>query len=202
MVLNQDDLNFPLWLHLKTSSFLSFNKSFLFLKLIMLIFIYIYIYIISINSMDILKQNILIDFHNVKWYGRLCILSWYNKPSVKENSFELKIRKMSFKSICGTLVYYFIVIGSSTKYSWFYTNLHHKKQVIWGHCLMVHIFDWALGPSYREINNRGHPIYIYIYIYIYILSSTDRLFHSIRTLQCGKTCRTLEAGIETRPTLR
>ena len=28
-------------------------------------------------------------------------------------------------------------------------------------------------------------IYIYIYIYIYILSSTDRLFRSIRTLQCG-----------------
>ena len=26
---------------------------------------------------------------------------------------------------------------------------------------------------------------IYIYIYIYILSSTDRLFRSIRTLQCG-----------------
>ena len=40
-----------------------------------------------------------------------------------------------------------------------------------------------------------------IYIYIYILSSTDRLFRSIRTLQCGKTHRTLEAGIETRPTL-
>ena len=28
-------------------------------------------------------------------------------------------------------------------------------------------------------------IYIYIYIYIYILSSSDRLFRSIRTLQCG-----------------
>ena len=28
-------------------------------------------------------------------------------------------------------------------------------------------------------------IYIYIYIYIYILSSTDRLFFSIRTPQCG-----------------
>ena len=27
--------------------------------------------------------------------------------------------------------------------------------------------------------------YIYIYIYIYILSSTDRLFRSIRTLQCS-----------------
>ena len=34
----------------------------------------------------------------------------------------------------------------------------------------------------------------------YILSSTDRLFRSIRTLQCGLTRRTLEAGIETRPT--
>ena len=34
----------------------------------------------------------------------------------------------------------------------------------------------------------------------YILSSTDRLFRSIRTLQCSKTRRTLEAGIETRPT--
>ena len=44
--------------------------------------------------------------------------------------------------------------------------------------------------------------HIYIYIYIYILSSTDRLFHSIRTLQCGLTRRTLEAGIETHPTLR
>ena len=38
---------------------------------------------------------------------------------------------------------------------------------------------------------------IYIYIYVYILSSTDRLFHSIRTLQCGQTRRTLE----THPTL-
>ena len=37
----------------------------------------------------------------------------------------------------------------------------------------------------------------YIYIYIYILSYTDRLFRSIRTLQCGLTRRTLEAGIET-----
>ena len=36
----------------------------------------------------------------------------------------------------------------------------------------------------------------------HILSSTDRLFRSIRTLQCGLTRRTLEAGIETRPTLK
>ena len=28
-------------------------------------------------------------------------------------------------------------------------------------------------------------IYIYIYIYIYILSSTERLFNCITTLQCG-----------------
>ena len=41
-----------------------------------------------------------------------------------------------------------------------------------------------------------------LYIYIYILSSRDRLFRSIRTLQCGLTRRTLEAGIETHPTLR
>ena len=39
-------------------------------------------------------------------------------------------------------------------------------------------------------------------IYIYILSSTDRLFRSIRTLQCGQIHWTLEAGIETHPTLR
>ena len=39
-----------------------------------------------------------------------------------------------------------------------------------------------------------------IYIYIYILSSTDRLFRCIITLQCGYTRRTLEAGIETRKT--
>ena len=36
-------------------------------------------------------------------------------------------------------------------------------------------------------------IYIYIYIYIYILSSTDRLFRCITTLQCGYIRRTLEA---------
>ena len=35
-------------------------------------------------------------------------------------------------------------------------------------------------------------IYIYIYIYIYILSSTDRLFHPVRNLQCGYTFRMLE----------
>ena len=40
------------------------------------------------------------------------------------------------------------------------------------------------------------------YIYIYILSSTDRLFRYITTLRCGKTRRTLGAGIETCPTLR
>ena len=34
---------------------------------------------------------------------------------------------------------------------------------------------------------------MYVYIYIYILSSTDRLFRSIRTLQCGQTRRTLES---------
>ena len=31
----------------------------------------------------------------------------------------------------------------------------------------------------------SNPVHIYIYIYIYILTSTGRLFHSIRTLQCG-----------------
>ena len=31
--------------------------------------------------------------------------------------------------------------------------------------------------------------------------STDRLFRCITTLQCGKTRRTLEAWIETRPTV-
>ena len=35
-----------------------------------------------------------------------------------------------------------------------------------------------------------------------MLSSTDRLFHCITTLQCGYTRRALEAGIETHPTLR
>ena len=36
----------------------------------------------------------------------------------------------------------------------------------------------------------------------YILSSTDRLFRCITTLQCGKTRRTLLARIEIRPILR
>ena len=44
--------------------------------------------------------------------------------------------------------------------------------------------------------------YIYIYIYKYILLSTDRLFRSITTLQCGETRRTFQGGIETCPTLR
>ena len=35
-----------------------------------------------------------------------------------------------------------------------------------------------------------------------LLSSSDRLFHCITTLQCGQTCWSFEAGIETRPTLR
>ena len=39
-------------------------------------------------------------------------------------------------------------------------------------------------------------------IYIDILSSIDRLFRCLTTLQCGLTRKTLEAGIETRPTLR
>ena len=34
------------------------------------------------------------------------------------------------------------------------------------------------------------------------MSCTDRLFRCITTLQRGETCRTLKAGIETRPTLR
>ena len=38
---------------------------------------------------------------------------------------------------------------------------------------------------------------ISIYLYIYILSSTDRLFRSIRTHQCGETCQIPEARIET-----
>ena len=37
---------------------------------------------------------------------------------------------------------------------------------------------------------------------IYTLSSTVTLFRYITTLQCGKTHKTLEAGIETRPTSR
>ena len=42
---------------------------------------------------------------------------------------------------------------------------------------------------------------VYIYIYIYILSSTDRLFCCLTTLQCGKTHKILPAGIEAHPTL-
>ena len=37
---------------------------------------------------------------------------------------------------------------------------------------------------------------------VYILSSADRLFRCIITLQCGLTRRTLQAEFETRPTLR
>ena len=39
-------------------------------------------------------------------------------------------------------------------------------------------------------------------IYIYMLSSTDRLFRCIITLQCSQTRDTLQAGIETRLNLR
>ena len=35
----------------------------------------------------------------------------------------------------------------------------------------------------------------------YTLSSTERLFRSITIVQCGLKPRSLEAGIETRPTL-
>ena len=42
---------------------------------------------------------------------------------------------------------------------------------------------------------------MYIYIYVCILSSTDRLFRCITTLQCGQTHRMLHAGIETGLTL-
>ena len=46
-------------------------------------------------------------------------------------------------------------------------------------------------------------IYINIYhIYIYILSSTNRLFRCITTLQCSYTREMLQAGIETRLSLR
>ena len=63
------------------------------------------------------------------------------------------------------------------------------------------------------VNAHNKDTYVYAYIItilyivnahiilIRILSSTDRLFRSITTLQCGKTHRTLEAGIKTRPTL-
>ena len=64
-------------------------------------------------------------------------------------------------------------------------------------------YTWVLQLYKREPS--GHPrqrsptLLTYIYIYICILSSTDRLFRCITTLQCGQTRRTLEARIETRP---
>ena len=42
----------------------------------------------------------------------------------------------------------------------------------------------------------------HIYIYIYILSSTERLFRYITTLQWGFICSMLQVGIETLTTLR
>ena len=54
------------------------------------------------------------------------------------------------------------------------------------------------SPALKSLSQRDTPkiiwttliciilcVCVYIYIYIYILSSTDRLFRSIRTLQCG-----------------
>ena len=48
---------------------------------------------------------------------------------------------------------------------------------------------WLTQPSSDDLESgmflgpKLYRLYIYIYIYIYILSSTDRLFRSIRTLQ-------------------
>ena len=51
-------------------------------------------------------------------------------------------------------------------------------------CIKYHFLSlWYDSPG--PWVNINHYANAYIYIYIYILSSTDRLFRSIRTLQCG-----------------
>ena len=64
--------------------------------------------------------------------------------------------------------------------------------------IYLYILSHIVGHYYKYF----WFIYIYIYIYLYILSSTDRLFHCITTLQYGWTCKILYAGNETRLTLR
>ena len=61
----------------------------------------------------------------------------------------------------------------------------------------LHPSLWLYNIRYKNKNNEYIYIYVYIYchIYINILSSRDRLFHCITTLQCGKTRRMLQAGI-------
>ena len=60
-------------------------------------------------------------------------------------------------------------------------------------CVCVYIYIYIYIYS--------QPRTDYIYIYIYIQSATDRLFHCITTLQCGQTCKMLQAKIETYLTL-
>ena len=81
------------------------------------------------------------------------------------------------------------------------------------HFLPVHHLEWHFGRVKRSKHNTFRSpsttvdqltyIHTYIceYIYIYCHPKTG-LFRCITTLQCGQIRRTLEAGIETRSTLR
>ena len=60
-------------------------------------------------------------------------------------------------------------------------------------------FDSALRYFDLGIHKLYHRYWAHlIYMYIFILSSTDRLFRCIITLQCGSTYEMLQAGIESR----
>ena len=53
-----------------------------------------------------------------------------------------------------------------------------------GYCILSTLGCWKNRTKQKKKKRRYIYIYIYIYIYLYILSSTDRLFCSIRTPQC------------------
>ena len=53
---------------------------------------------------------------------------------------------MFFGKICGTQVENSSVINLSKKYGWFYTNLHHYKQISKVGSPTVHILDQTVKP--------------------------------------------------------
>ena len=67
------------------------------------------------------------------------------------------------RRICYTSVHHFFVIIIFKKCDWFFTNLHHYKQITCVGILTAHIFNWTALLSYVEIDMRVHYIYIYIY---------------------------------------
>ena len=130
---------------------------------------FITIFVIWIKTMQARKVTKNVTTRKLEKMFRFMSCHFYLKKCVFFFSFSfslsnVKVRGLSFPNF---LKLYFL---------FFYSKLF---------CFLLFSTLFITYKNYFFYHNRRFSLSLYIYIYIYILSSTDRLFRSIRTLLCG-----------------